>query len=126
MSAQPPESGIPVLTQVLQAPVYGVDLPERRLASSQAMPQANATDSALSDACREQIMQGVRDGVLHDLLRQVDLLLEGHIRDSLADVLQTAVDGLTRELRQGLEQALAHVVTEAVTAELNNYLSLKK
>ena len=126
MSAQPPESGIPVLTQVLQAPVYGVDLPERRLASSQAMPQANATHSALSDACREQIMQGVRDGVLHDLLRQVDLLLEGHIRDSLADVLQTAVDGLTRELRQGLEQALARVVTEAVTAELDNYLSLKK
>ncbi|MBC7513805.1 MAG: hypothetical protein H7234_05135 [Herminiimonas sp.] len=51
MSQQGGETGIPILTEVIQVPVYGVDTPERR-AEPRATPSAPSTAAAtvLSDA----------------------------------------------------------------------------
>ena len=130
------ESGIPVLTEVLQTVVYGVDVPERRLSAhpgvtvaanaemtAMALPDASAgasTVSPLDAASIARIEDEVSERVLQRLLEQIDLMLEERIRDSLADTLQTAVDDLACQLRHGLKQAMETTLASAVRQELQN------
>jgi hypothetical protein len=107
------ESGIPVLTEVLHTPMYGVDLPERR-----SMPPAPHPPAMPEVISRERLENEVTQAVLEKLLGQLDQVLEARIRDQLADVLQTAVDGLACQLRAGLKQALDESIALAVAAEL--------
>ncbi|GAC1423701.1 MAG: hypothetical protein NVSMB6_24860 [Burkholderiaceae bacterium] len=115
MSVHPPESGIPLLTEVLPAPIYGVDLPERRFAPPTAIRPA------LDMAQRERIAESVREAVLRDVMGRVDMLLALTVRDHLSEVLQTAVDGLASQLKGGLQQVLGQVLAEAVAHELEQY-----
>lgn len=136
------ESGIPVLTEVLQTPVYGVDLPERRgvphpavvpagievAEASYAHAAIHAVPGPLGApdaATLARIKQDVTEAVLQKLLGQLDLVLESRIRDELADVLQSAVDNLACQLRAGLKQALDESVSMAVAAELSAVRNLK-
>jgi hypothetical protein len=148
MSSQSIESGIPVLTEVLDGPIYGVDLPERRkvpqAATTMAENTAGVQDAAawhagtpaapapLSAASRalavddfDRIEREVSERVLRQLLGQVDLVLEQRIRDSLADVLQSAVDSLALDLRQGLKQTLEEALTHAIAQEMKNLRNAK-
>jgi hypothetical protein len=148
MSAQNIESGIPVLTEVLDGPIYGVDLPERRKAP-QAATTITETPAAVQDAAQshadvpaapaplqaapralavddfDRIEREVSERVLRQLLGQVDLVLEQRIRDSLADVLQSAVDSLALDLRQGLKQTLETALTHAIAQEMRNLRNAK-
>jgi hypothetical protein len=63
--------------------------------------------------------QTVRENVLRQVLSRVDFVLEHRVSDSLADVLQTAVDRLADEIRAGLRHSIEEVVTRAVTQELS-------
>ena len=149
MSSQQSENGIPVLTEILGAPVYGVDLPERRIAphpvvngviaSSVAGSMAEvATESLfrsledpatppapgrLDEATLGRIEREVAERVLQQLMGRIDFVLEQRIRDSLADVLQTAVDGLACQLRFGLKETLEDVVARAISQEIKKLQS---
>ena len=144
MSSQHIESGIPVLTEIIGAPVYGVDLPERRSAPPLMVNGANASSVAesmsnaaagspvrsdedeatppapgrLDEATLGRIEREVAERVLQQLMSRIDFVLEQRIRDSLADVLQTAVDGLACQLRFGLKETLEDVVARAISQEI--------
>jgi len=61
----------------------------------------------------------VRENVLRQVLSRVDFVLEHRVSDSLAEVLQTAVDKLADEIRAGLRNSIEEVVTRALTQELS-------
>lgn len=56
--------------------------------------------------------------ILHQLQGRVDFVLQQRLRDSMADVLQHALAGLTDEIRGGLAQTIEQIVTRAVAQEL--------
>lgn len=62
--------------------------------------------------------QTVRENVLKQVLSRIDFVLEHRVSDSLADVLQNAVDQLADDIRAGLKQSIEEVVTRAVNQEL--------
>ena len=143
------ESGIPVLTEVLETLTYGVDLPERRATgrtpdsvpvdpitaspgSHPVVPEMGGASTTvgpltqlLDAAALARIEHEVREAILEKLLGRLDDVLEAHIRDQLADVLQSAVDNLACALRAGLKQALDETVSFAVTAELDQLRHIK-
>lgn len=141
MSSQQSESGIPVLTEIIATPVYGIDLPERRITApavasiavakaesrSDPAPDSTAprTPDGLDEATLDRIQHEVAARVLQQLMSRVDFVLEQRIRDSLADVLQTAVDGLACQLRFGLKETLEEALARAINQEIQT-LSISK
>jgi catalase len=73
----------------------------------------------------QQMEQTVRENVLRQVLARVDFVLEHRVRDSLAEVLQNAVDQLADDIRAGLRQSLEEVITRAVAQELTKLKSHK-
>lgn len=65
----------------------------------------------------------VRENVLRQVLSRVDFVLEHRVSDSLAEVLQNAVDRLADDIRAGLRHSIEEVVTRAVTQELSKIKS---
>ena len=79
-----------------------------------------AAPAGVDAATLARIEHDLSKAVLDRLLGNLDEVLESRIRDQLADVLQTAVDGLACDLRAGLKQALGESVSLAVAAEIKN------
>ncbi|WP_338844691.1 hypothetical protein V8J88_13685 [Massilia sp. W12] len=81
---------------------------------------------SLSAQDLEQLEHRLAEKVLKQLQGRIEFVLEQRVRDSLADVLQLALIGLTNELRQGLQQTLEEVIARAVTQEISRLKALKK
>ena len=62
--------------------------------------------------------------ILHQLQGRVEFVLQQRLRDSMADVLQHALAGLTDEIRSGLQQTIEQIVTRAVAQELAHLKTL--
>ncbi|MDB5794368.1 MAG: hypothetical protein JWR25_747 [Noviherbaspirillum sp.] len=139
MSTSLPDAGIPVLTEII--PTHQ-ESPADRGAAPPAEASADAAPSATEEkaglpldqqAAREwdeeswdRLEREVRGRVLYHVLQRIDVALEDRVRDSLADVLQTAVETLASEIRTGLHQTIKEVVTRAVSQEIANLQVLKK
>ena len=61
--------------------------------------------------------------MLRQLLTRVDFVLEHRVRDGLADVLQTAVDGLAKDIRLGLSKSLEEIIHRTVSQEISKIQS---
>ncbi len=117
----PGNSSIPVLTEII--------FPAMAVAeSSDTNPTGNVVDSIaviaddtgkISDEQWQRLEQSMHENVLRQVLARVDFVLEHRVRDSLADVLQTAVDTLAIEIRAGLRKTMEEVVTRAITQEIS-------
>lgn len=84
---------------------------------------ANSTEKSLSAEEWAQLEQTIRENVLRQVLARVDFVLEHRVTDSLADVLQTAVDRLADDIRAGLRLSIEEVVTRALTQEISKIKS---
>lgn len=120
------ESGIPVLTEVIapSQPAPAPQPPEPQQTVPAAEPQQRA--AAWDDEAWTRLEREVRERVLHQVLERIDFVLEQRVRDSLADVLQIAVENLANEIRGGLHHTVKDVVTRAVTQEISKLQSTKK
>ncbi|MEY4753945.1 MAG: hypothetical protein RJA44_1620 [Pseudomonadota bacterium] len=94
---QPPAQ-IPVLTEV----IGGLD----------------SSDAAVAKAEPVSSEELIAQRVLVDLQRQVDLMFEYRLRETLAPALNRLADGLVREIRNELATTLRDVVKRAVAQEL--------
>ena len=65
-----------------------------------------------------RLERALRERILRQLLARVDTTLEQHVRDSLADVLQSAVSTLADDIRGGLHQSLEEMIVRAVSQEI--------
>lgn len=118
-----PDSSIPVLTEIISvedAPVSDeiLDDAHRHLKSDDAAGQPT-----ISEHVFEQLEKTVRENILRQLMARIDFVLEHRVRDSLADVLQTAADGLAKEIRQGLNKSLEELIHRAVSQEISKIKS---
>jgi DNA-binding transcriptional regulator YbjK len=141
MNNSTPDAGIPVLTEIISPPASSIASPPESpesISDDQSLPifTAQAPSASLHsqelknelDAKErwEQLETELRERVLQQVLDRIDFVLEQRVRDSLADVLQTAVEGLASEIRTGLHHTLKEVVTRAVSQELIKAQSLNK
>lgn len=106
------DTSIPVLTEVL---VEKAAEPTPAAAPEPCAPEALAAWgesewAALEQRLCERIVQQLQD--------RVDVVLEQRLRESMADVLQHAIAGLTSEIRAGLQNTIDSVVARAVAQEL--------
>ncbi len=68
----------------------------------------------------------LRERILGQLLSRTDAMLEERIRNSVAGVLEQAVDGLAATLRASLHKTLEDVVSRAVAQEITRLQSTIK
>jgi phage terminase Nu1 subunit (DNA packaging protein) len=135
MSNYKPDAGIPLLTEVIEAPAHddaraddtAVAMP---IVAAAAAPEFEDVPELTSVLLQEDELrrfeQEICERVLQQLLDRIDFVLEQRVRDNLADVLQTAVDHLATDIRQGLQRSLAEVIARAVTQEISRLQTLKK
>lgn len=110
--AHPFDASIPVLTEVLH------DLPPA--------PALEAPAGQDSDSDLEALERRLSERILQQLQARVDFVLEQRIRDSMEEVLSHALRGFTAEIRHGLHDTLAKIVSRAVTQELAHLHAQKK
>jgi hypothetical protein len=150
MSNSPLEAGIPVLTEVIPASLREEEAaardteaevraaPEEVTPAPEPMPAPTPAreEGSLTPETRaaiewneeewERLEREVRERILRQVLDRVDFVLEQRVRDSLADVLQVAVEGLATEIRGGLHHTIRDVVTRAVAQEITHMQTTKK
>lgn len=127
------DAGIPVLTEIIPVPATAapevtvpVDIaPETPIAEVILSPEPHK-ETVWDEAEWERLEREVRERVLVQVLERVDFVLEQRVRDSLADVLQLAVERLASEIKEGLHHSIKEVVSRAVTQEITKLQSLKK
>jgi hypothetical protein len=123
-SASHLDSNIPVLTEIISVadPALLSEDPQTKTDVVHVPAQA-VSQPMISEQALEQLERTLRENVLRQLLTRVDFVLEHRVRDSLADVLQTAVEGLATEIRQGLTVSLEEVIHRTVSQEISKIQS---
>ena len=115
------DANIPVLTEIIPPetlPMLDGETPSPLGNTANEFSEPVAGDGTLQEEQWQLMEQALRENVLKQVLSRVDFVLEHRVRDSLADVLQTAVEKLADEIRAGLKNSLEEVVTRAVTQEI--------
>jgi hypothetical protein len=130
------DDSIPTLTVVAApASLAPASLPPAAPAASESALANGTGQSAgnlealmprLSPDEMEQLQHKLSERVLRQLQGRIDFVLEQRVRDSLADVLQLAMAGLTNDIKRGLQYTLEEVVGRAVTQEIARLQSGKK
>ncbi|HEY8101744.1 MAG TPA: hypothetical protein VIF82_13415 [Burkholderiaceae bacterium] len=140
MTSPPFDNGIPELTEVIAPDVVAKVTPPAAAAGPAGKTTGNFTASSpahkVSNEARtladwpeedwQHLETEVRERIARQVLGRIDFVLEQRVRDSLADVLQTAVEGLANEIRQGLQVTLEEVIARAVAQEITRLKTTKK
>lgn len=106
------DTSIPVLTEIIHFDTASINTDT----AEQAILSALADN--LDEEKWQHLEQTLRENILRQVLSRVDFVLEHRVRDSLADVLQTAVESLAVEIRAGLHKTMEEVITRAITQEI--------
>ncbi|WP_420475877.1 hypothetical protein [Noviherbaspirillum sp. ST9] len=132
MSSTTSDAGIPLLTEVIPGPAPA---DSKHAVTTQATIEGVKEDISTLEARAAAILEEeewdrlereIRERVLYQIIERIDFVLEQRVRDSLADVLQTAVEGLAADIKGGLHASMRDVVTRAVTHEITKLKSAKK
>lgn len=107
------DSSIPVLTEIIPPENF---ITTEDIAATE--PNDNLCANNISAQEWQQLEQTIHENVLRQVLSRIDFVLEHRVRDSLADVLQTAVESLAVEIRSGLHKTMHEVITRAITQEI--------
>ena len=127
------DQSIPVLTEVFsdqpapQAP--RMDTPATPAAPVQDRVNAELEARAVSSWTEPEwnlLERRLSERILQQLQGRVDFVLEQRLRDSMEEVLQHAIAGLTQEIRTGLQETIEKIVVRAVAQELTHLQALKK
>jgi hypothetical protein len=118
------DASIPVLTEVFADQPAAAEPPAARPDPGAAL-ETRAVDG-WSEQEWDLLERRLGERILRQLQGRVDFVLEQRIKDSLADVLEQALAGLTNEIRSGLQDTLEKIVARAVAQELTHLHTLKK
>jgi hypothetical protein len=136
------DNGIPELTEVIAADAASnapaspaaPEITSKPTSNFAAPAAANKTGNetiparALADWPEEEwrrLETEIRERIARQVLGRIEFVLEQRVRDSLADVLQTAVEGLANEIKQGLQVTLEEVIARAVAQEITRLKATK-
>jgi hypothetical protein len=116
------DANIPVLTEVVQdkaaAPASEAAAPAPAPEPAGAAGLDERAAASLSEHDWSLLERRIAERMLQQLRERVDFVLEQRLRDSMADVLQHALAGLTDEIRTGLQETLEEIVVAAVAQEV--------
>ena len=130
MSNSTADAGIPVLTEIIPNAPAPATPAAPAPATLQEQEDAVSLQKRAVDEWDEEkwnrLEREIRERILHQVLERIDFVLEERVRDSLADVLQTAVEGLASEIKSGLHYTMNEVVTRAVAHEISRLQATKK
>ena len=135
MSSNPTvDAGIPMLTEIITnaapAETPAAPVPAPGPAATKAQEDIVTLQKRAVDGWDEndwnKLEREIRERILHQVLERIDFVLEERVRDSLADVLQTAVEDLASEIKSGLHYTMNEVVTRAVAHEISRLQATKK
>ena len=115
----PSNSSIPVLTEIIFPAVTESGDMDPTTNVLESTPEISDDTVKISDEQWQQLEQSMHENVLRQVLARVDFVLEHRVRDSLADVLQTAVATLAIEIQAGLRKTMEEVITRAITQEIS-------
>lgn len=127
------DPSIPVLTEVFQDQAARLDPPgdskdmgadNEGKAQPGAIAAVTEPDMAAQDW--EALERRLCERILQQLQGRVDFVLEQRLRDSMEEALETAMAGLTGEIRRGLRQTIETIVVRAVSQELTHLQTLKQ
>jgi hypothetical protein len=128
------DTSIPTLTEVISNmpepspktisvnPIFPAVMAMQEPAASTELP---ATPSLSNDEW-DMLERNISERVLRQVLSRIDFVLEHRVRDSLADALQLAVEGVSIEIKRGLHQTLEDVISRAVSQEITKLQSTNK
>lgn len=119
-SAHDLENNIPVLTEIIS-----MNNGTEAISNAQEEVSQPQIIHLNQEQFLAQLEQTLHENVLRQLLTRVDFVLEHRIRDGLADVLQTAVDDLAKDIRQGLHNSLEELIHRTISQEISKIQSLK-
>lgn len=129
MNKPPQDFGIPLLTEVIQAPPRAVPAaapaPAMETELKQELELAPITHAPITGWLDEEwtrLEQKISERVLTQLLERIDTVLEQRIRESLAGSVQQAVE----EIKLGLQLTLEEVISDAVAHEIDDLHFSKK
>ena len=105
------------LTRVIQTP--------HRSDESERPPLHATRPVTLTDSEWEKIAHELHGGILRQLQDRIDFVIEQRVRDSLAEILHIAAQGLTEQIKKGLQSTLNDVISSAVAAEIANLKKTK-
>ena len=114
----PFDQSIPVLTEVFQ------DASAPAPQAESAAPVFPVGELTASDW--EDLERRLAERILQRLQGRADFVLEQRLRDSMAEVIQHAIVGLTDEIRGGLQQTLETIVARAVAQEIAHLQAIKR
>jgi hypothetical protein len=127
------DASIPLLTDVIEiaADDPAAASPEpAALAPAPAEPTPEELEAQavakLSDEQWIRLERRIRERILRQILARSDTLLEQKVRDTLADVLQTAVEALANDIRASLHRGMEDVVSRAVSQEITRLQETRK
>lgn len=128
MSIPPSDASIPVLTQVIGTPTADAD-PERPIVAVNqiVMPGQAQEPGALQRPDEEwkALELKLNERVLRQILRRIDFVMEHRVKETLAEVLQSATEDLIKEIRGGLQVTLEDVIKRAVAQEMARVQAIK-
>lgn len=121
MGPMPPDR-VPTLTEVVSWPQGGpaTQLP---LPAVEAQPVEADLMAAVPMPPLRLAEDQMIQGVLAEVQRQVDLMIEYRLREALTPILNRAADSVVREARGELASTLRDVVARAVAQELSRHRS---
>lgn len=122
------DANIPTLTEIISS--QPKEQKEKDWVEKRAAPEIDVLEEAaarvLTDKERNLLEHIMNERVLHQVQERIDFVLEHRIRDSLADALQISLEGLTAEIKRGLQKTLEEVISRAVSEEIARLQSMKK
>ena len=134
------DQSIPVLTEVFSDKsdkADKADKPAAPLRSDAAAPSEQQSEKVSADLETRAIdgwsepqwnllERRLSERILQQLQGRVDFVLEQRLRDSMEEVLKTAIGGLADEIRAGLQDTIEKIVVRAVAQEITHLQTLKK
>jgi len=117
---QPFDASIPVLTEIMndEASAPAAVAPAPAAPAMEAQPAPDGVADGIVDW--EALERRVSEQVLQQLSNRVDFVLEQRIKDSMAEVLDHALQALTAQIREGLHDTIGTIVTRAVQQEITH------
>lgn len=128
------DTSIPILTEVIsikqepspETPSANPAPPTVMTMQEPAASTESPATPSLSNDEWDMLERNISERVLRQVLGRIDFVLEHRVRDSLADALQLAVEGVSLEIKRGLHQTLEDVISRAVSQEITKLQSTNK
>ena len=128
MSIPPSDASIPVLTQVIGAPKADAVSERPVVAVNQTATPGQTQERGgvqRPDEDWKALELKLNERVLRQILRRVDFVIEHRVKETLAQVLQSATEDLIKEIRSGLHVTLEDVIKRAVAQEIARVQAIK-